>query len=759
VQNTWRRAGATYGTVGQIILLTLVAALLVAGIALPAVAISGIATRDAANTFDRLPVGTLGAVPTVSKLYDSEGQIIAEFYPGNVYRVPVAYDQIAPVMRQAIVAIEDDTFWNEGALDPRGTMRALFSDEGGGQLQGASTLAQQYVKNVRVLQAGGNRTLIEEATDPSLSRKLQQLRIAANVEHTMGQQQLLAAYLNVAFFGEQAYGIQVAAERYFRVPASQLTLTEAADLAGIVQQPTAFDPYQYPNASKTRRNEVLNRMYQLHYITKAAATAAEAAPIALHMSATPLQTGCFSPQEEKSGFFCNYVQNVLERNYPAIWNQMISGSGGLSVYTTLNMPDQIAADKAVNYVEPQHSASFNPGHNADTEVLMQPGTGAVKAIAINRKFGNGRGEDSLDFAVNSDYGGGSGVQTGSSSKIFTLITALKAGIPFGHAIKVTSPSVVGPYYNCHGGLAGQSANTPPGYFSVVNSEGDTPKGGEIYELYYATVGSINVYFAHLEQQVGLCNVVKTAVDMGMTRADGKSLLQSDGPGQYSADNFPSFTLGSVNVSPMSMAAAYASVAARGWYCAPKAITKIVTDSGKALRLQPDSCHRDMSQAVADAANYILQGVLETGTAAGRGIGRPAAAKTGTANGGYYAAFAGYTPSLVGYVSVFNPIDPTSPAGAMLYPNACFRDVGEDVPSCPGQMYGDNAPGATWEETFLHAQLGPPVPFVGVPIDSPFFLRGGGDVAKPVSTPKPKKHGGGPGGPGGPPGKITPPPRP
>ena len=761
MQNTWRRAGATYGTIGQIVLLTLVAALLVAGIALPAVAIGGIATRDAANTFDNLPVGTLGAVPTVSKLYDTEGRVIAEFYPGNVYRVPVAYNQIAPVMRDAIVAIEDDTFWKEGALDPRGTMRALFSDEGGGQLQGASTLAQQYVKNVRVLQAGGNKTLIEEATDPSLSRKLEQLRIAATVEHEMTQPQLLAAYLNVAFFGEQAYGIQVAAERYFSVPASQLTLAEAADLAGIVQSPTAFDPYQFPAASRARRNEVLNRMYQLHDITRAEARAAEASPISLRMSATPLQTGCYSPQAAESAFFCNYVQNVLERNYPSIWNQMLNGSGGLNIYTTLNMADQVAADNAVNYVEPQYSETFNPGHNADTEVLMQPGTGAVRAIAINRKFGNGPGEDSIDFAVNSDYGGGAGVQTGSSSKIFTLITALEDGIPFGHAIKVVSPSIVGPYYNCHGGLAGGGDGAPPGYFNVINSEGDTPKGGEIYQLYYATVGSINVYFAHLEQQVGLCNVVRTAVDMGMTRADGRSLLQPDA-GQYSADNLPSFTLGAVNVSPMSMAAAYASVAAGGMYCEPQAITKIVTDSGAAIRLQPEQCHRDMPQAVAAAANYILQGVLVSGTAAGRGIGRPAAAKTGTANGGYYAAFAGYTPTLAAYVSVFNPIDPTT-GGAMLYPNACYRDVGEDYPSCPAQMYGDNAPGATWEETFLYAQLGPPIPFVGVPVDSPFFSEGGGDVAKAVNTPPPHHHGGGPGGPGGPPGgppgTITPPPLP
>ena len=306
-----------------------------------------------------------------------------------------------------------------------------------------------------------------------------------------------------------------------------------------------------------------------------------------------------------------------------------------------------------------------------------------------------------------------------------------------------------------------AAPAPPGYFPVVNAEGNTPKGGEFYQLYSGTVGSINVYFAQLEKQVGLCNVVKTAVDMGMTRADGKSLLKGEKPPggsyQYAADSIPSFTLGSVDVAPMSMAAAYASVAARGWYCAPKALTRIVTASGQQVKLLPNSCHRDMSKAVADAANYILQGVLVSGTAAGRGIGRPAAAKTGTANGGFYAAFAGYTPTLAGYVSVFNPLNPTT-GGAMLYPRACYREVPGGQLSCPGQMYGDNAPGATWEYTFLHAQLGRAIQFVTVPSNSIFFSQGLGNAPKAVNQPPKKKKGHGPGGPGGgPPPQISPPP--
>ena len=756
MQNPWRRAGALYGTAGRLVIVTVVAALLVAGLTLPFVGVVGVATRDAANTFNDLSVGSLGQPPTRSTLYDSEGQPLTYFYPGDVYRVPVLYSQIAPVMRNAIVAIEDDGFYKQGALDPRGTLRALFSDSSGGQLQGGSTLAQQYVKNVRVLQAGSNMTAATAAAYPTVQRKIQQLRMAATVEHEMSQPDLLAAYLNVAYFNNHAWGIQVAAEVYFSEPASRLTLPQAALLAGIVQSPTAYNPVANPGPAKMRRDEVLTRMAQLHYITSAQATATEKLPIKLHMSAAPLKTGCLSPQVASSGFFCDYVQNVLEVNYPSIWNE-IETTGGLKIYTTLNMRDQLAADHAVNYVMPHYSNTYNPNRNADTEVLIRPGTGAVKAIAIDRKFGTGPGQDAIDYAVNSNYGGSPyGVQTGSSSKIFTLITALKEGVPFGHPIKVVSPTTVNGYTNCKG------EPVEPGY-SLSNSEGPTTKGGQTWQLYSATVASINVYFAHLEQQVGLCQTVQTAVDMGMTRADGRPLLKYDKPllkihgDPESADNITSFTLGSVGVSPMNMAAAYASVAARGWYCPPQAITKIETLAGVQLPLTRQPCHRDMSKAVADAANYILKGVINSGlgTANTHSIGRPngTAGKTGTGNSGYYAAFAGYTPDLAAYVSVFNPAGPTSPEGQMLGIGSCYRVVPGGVLSCPGQEFGTDAPGSTWEETFLHAQIGPPsLVFINPPPSSPFFREGAGDT--PILTPpkkkKPPKHGG-PGGPGGPPG--------
>jgi len=682
---------------GLIVALALTGGLLTAAATLPFVGAAGLATRDAASTFNSLPVAGLGELPARSELLDTQGHLIAYYYPRGIYRVPVSFSQIAPVMRNAIVAIEDARFYAHGAFDLHGTVRALISTLSGSQVQGGSTLAQQYVKNACILMASSTAQAADCAAE-TVARKVRELRIAANVLQRMTRQQLLAAYLNAAYFENHAYGIQVASQFYFSTSASNLSLTQAAMLAGLVENPAAYDPLRFPAAAKGRRNVVLATMAKLGYITPAQAAAAAAERLGLHISLLPLQTGCISPSVRKDAFFCDYVLSVMRYDpiYAKAW-KALNFTGGMKIYTTLDATDQHAAEHAVNFVQPARSSYYNPGHNADTEVLIQPGTGKIRAIAENRLFGNGSHHTTVDYAVNTRYGASSGVQTGSSSKIFTLVTALKQGLPFGYHLKVTSPTTVGPYYNCHGGYVPA--------FSVINAEG--PQGAKTYTIYDGTVGSINAFYATLEQRVGLCDVVRTAASFGMTRADGTSLLRRDSrlpkSDNLSVDNYPSFTLGSVYVSPMNMAAAYATLAARGVYCRPIAIRAITATNGTRYPVGRAGCHRVIAAGVADAANYVLQGVLGPGgTADGRSIGIPAAAKTGTANGGYYAAFAGYTPRLAGYVSVFNPKSPTG-SGRMLYPRANYREVNGAL-SAPGQMFGDNAPGATWQLTFLTLQL-------------------------------------------------------
>jgi membrane peptidoglycan carboxypeptidase len=743
VLNSQRRAGGgRISAVGRLLAVSVGAGLLVAAVAVPLFGAAGVVTRNAANTFNTLKVPSLGQIPSRSEILDADGNLIAYYYPKNIYRVPVAYNQIAPVMRNAIVAIEDSRFYAHGAFDLRGTLRALANDlSSNSNPQGGSTLAQEYVKNALILTATSKQQQ-QDASEDTVVRKIRELRMAAVVEHEMTKQQLLAAYLNAAYYDESAYGIQVAAERYFSTSAADLTLPQAALLAGLVRNPTAYNPVYNPGPATDRRNTVLTRMAQVGYITRAQAAAAEKLPLGLKMSTLPLQSGCLSQSAASDAFFCDYVLSAMRTNPAfAVAKQMLNTVGGLKIYTTLNPQDEKAANDAVNWVAPANSGALNPGRNVDTEVLIQPGTGKVRAIAVDRPYGSGPGQTTVDYAVETQYDGSTGgVQTGSSSKIFTLITALKQGIPFGFNMSVVNPSVVGPFTNCQGGIVPA--------FQFNNAENANPKP-EIFTLYNGTTQSINIFYAQLEQKVGLCSVVKTAASMGMTFVNGGNLLKPDRAiHQESADNDSSFTLGSVPVAPMSMAAAYASVAARGMYCSPIAVSQILNSSGGSLPVQSANCHQAFPAAVADAANYILQGVLSSpGTAANRGINVPAAGKTGTANGGFYAAFAGYTPHLTGYVSVFNPIDPTT-GGAMIGNNSCYR---EDLAfgggeNCPGQMFGDNAPAATWQMTFSNAAVGPGTPFVGVPLDSPFFSMGNG-VNSP-KPPKPPKRGGGGGGRGG-----------
>jgi membrane peptidoglycan carboxypeptidase len=754
---------------GRLVIFAVVGGVLAAAMVVPVVAATGVLVRNEADKFTTLSLNAQG-LPQRSEILDRNSHLIAYVYGVDVPyytsayqahavryfgwdRVPVTYSQISQNMVNAIVAIEDDRYWEHGAIDLKGTIRAALNDIQHKPVQGGSTIAQQYVKNVLLLSAeeADNSQAVQAATSDTLIRKLNELRMAVAAEHQQSKQDILAGYLNDAYFGNFAYGIEVAAETYFGTTVSKLTVTQAALLAGIVENPSLYDPVKHPGQALTRRNRVLARMAQTNNgLTAAQATADEAKPLGLHFWVP--QSSCQANTVGSAGFFCQYVEEVFLHN-PAYGKTPLDrakllSTGGLKIWTTLDPKDQQAAYNAVNYVEPAHNGYWNPGHNADTEAVVEPGTGAIRAIAENRPYGTGRGQTEIDYAVNTAYGGSTGVQTGSSSKLFTLITALKQGVPFGFQMHVPGSTDVTGYTNCQGGPAGYDPNIgQAGAYNVTNAEG--PQSDSEQSLYTGTIQSINVFYAMLEQKVGLCNVVKTAASLGLTRADGTSLLSPDGRA-VSADNIPSFTLGSVNVSPLSMAAAYATVADRGVYCAPIAIEGILNSSGKKIAVPSANCHQVLDPQVADAVNYILQGVLTNGTAANIGglSGREAAGKTGTSNvegggGTPYAAFAGYTPTLVGYVSVFNPISPTG--DTMTGSTACYRQEDGSL-NCPPEMFGANAPGSTWHMTFDHAALGPPVNFVQVPPDSPLFANGNGQTV--VQPPK-KKKGKGP-GPGGPP---------
>ena len=306
---------------------------------------------------------------------------------------------------------------------------------------------------------------------------------------------------------------------------------------------------------------------------------------------------------------CDYVVAVIKHDtaYQQVWNRL-NGLGGLTITTTLDPRDQRAANHAVNYVLPAPPIRVNPGKNADTEVLIQPGTGKVRAIAIDRPYGTGRHQNTVNYAVGRQYNGGQGVQIGSTGKVYVMVTALLQGIPFGYTKTVPASTQVSGYTNCKGQPVGQFLPNGQLGWQVHNDESEP--GGH-FSLYTGTTESINVFFAYLEQKVGLCDTVKTAARMGLTWADGTSLLKPDrrSGNPLSADNIPSFTLGAVSVTPMAVAAADATLPARGIFCSPIAITKIVTTTGQRLPVESANCRRVLPREIADAGNYILQGDL------------------------------------------------------------------------------------------------------------------------------------------------------
>ena len=332
------------------------------------------------------------------------------------------------------------------------------------------------------------------------------------------------------------------------------------------------------------------------------------------------------------------------------------------------------------------------------------------------------------------------MQTGSSSKLFTLLTALEQGVPFGYQATVQNSRRSRATPTAAGDAVAPAYTRSAGRELQPNDKGT-------YTLYTGTADSINTFYAELEQKVGLCNVVHTAVQLGMTRADGTSLLKTDRTplGTFQpADDHPSFTLGSVNVSPMSMAEAYATVASGGIYCAPTAITKIADEAGHSLPVPSAGCHRVLSSDVANAANYILQGVFTWQGATGAGLGPlpsgyPIAGKTGTSNvangnGTPYAAFAGYTTALVSYTSVFNPVSPTV-HDTMGGTNSCYRAFGGYL-ACSGEMFGADAPGSTWRLTFDSANLDGSHAFGTVSPGSELWSKGNGQYVPP--PPKPRR---------------------
>jgi membrane peptidoglycan carboxypeptidase len=603
------------------------AGVLVGLLALPGIGSVGMAARDASDSFQNLPDDfSLKPPPERTTVYSADGQVIAQFYYHN--RESVSLDQVAPIMQKAIVAIEDARFFQHGPLDMKGSFRALVTNaQDGGIKQGGSTLTQQYVKNLLVENAKDDKEA-QAAKAPNFGRKLRELRYAVNVEKQLTKNQILEGYLNIAYFGSGAYGVQAASQYYFSKNASELTLPEAALLAGVTNSPYFYDPEINQKGATDRRNTVLYRMVDLKIITKQQADQAAAAPIRLHIKKP--KTDC---ADSKAPFFCEYVKDEIlgNKEFGKTENEReaLLYRGGLTIRTTLDMKAQKAAQRALA-LRPSQSKTA-------TEAMVKPGTGEIKAMVVSKDYGDHKkkGQTTLNLAADYAHGGNGGYSAGSTFKIFTLATAIDKGYGPGTTLPAPNSTTVSGYTDCKGN------HFEP--WTLSNAETSKRKSAN---LNTGTWDSINTFYAYLEQRVGLCDASRMAGAFGMRQANGQALQQ-----------VPSQVLGTNSIDVTHLAAAYAGFAARGLYCTPIAINDVTDADGRKISVPKAKCGKAVDASVADEVTHILQGVLTSGTGRGMGLGRPAAGKTGTCEAHSCALFAGYTPDLAAAVWYGDPAAP------------------------------------------------------------------------------------------------------
>ncbi|WP_371782265.1 transglycosylase domain-containing protein [Streptosporangium subroseum] len=650
----------------------------------------------------------------VTVVQDARGNEIARFY--EEYREVVKLDEMAEVMKTAIISIEDYRFYEHGAIDIEGTIRALAKNlQAGGVSQGGSSITQQYVKQV-LLNSADTEKEKNAALESSYARKLNELRYAMAVEKKYSKDEILEKYLNIAYFGAGAYGVEAAAKRFFGVTAADLTLPQAATLAGAVQDPNSTDPNLGKKSRAlllNRRNVVLNRMAELKKITPAELAEAKAAKLGYR--GTKLPGGC---ESSKYPYFCIYVRNEILKNpefgKTAKARLEFLNRGGLTIKTTIDPTMQAAADKAIKkWVYP----SDNP---AAAEALVQPGTGAIRAMATSRIFGRSKAKNEISYNLVADaaHGGAVGFQAGSTFKVFTLLTALKEGMKindgFSAGAGYTSPGYSA-FKNCKGQPIGDPTHT------ITNDEGSP--GWKTLQT--GTWDSVNTFFLMLEQKVGLCDTINTAKSLGIHRSDGGSLQE-----------FETFTLGINEMDPITVANAYAAIGARGKYCSPMAITQITDRDGKTTAYK-SKCRQALDPEVADAAADVLSGVFDKGTMkAVGGIGRDAGGKTGTTDSSASAWFAGFTPDLAGAVSIGDP------RGSQDHKLNGVTIGGQYY----GSVFGASITGPIWKDTMLAALKNvPPTSFT--PINSERF-GGCGESCQPAPPPSDNGDATGDEGPGG-----------
>ncbi len=512
-----------------------------------------------------------------TQIVDTNGTVIAEYYLQN--RRSVEMSGVSDYVLKAIVDTEDIRFYRHNGVDPQGIARAVVAQLMGGS-EGASTITQQLVRNT---------VLSEEQFDYTVRRKVREAYLAIQMEKMYTKDQILMMYLNTIYFGHQAYGIQAASITYFNKNATDLTLAEAATLAGLPQSPSNYDPLQNPELAVKRRNVVLDRMYTAGDITKEEYDQAVNTPLECH-------EGYFMQNQSQQPYFTDYVKQLLLEDF----DQDTVFQGGLKVYTTIDPSYQDAAEQAV------HTRLDEIGNDQLDAALVavDPDTGYIKAMVGGRSYE----ESQFNLATQARR------QPGSSFKLFTLVAALREGM---------NPNI---YINC-----GSPMTFSPTW--TVQNYGNINYG--TISLSNAFAVSSNTGFVQVAEAIGADKIVSAAHDMG---------ISVDLPA------YTSLTLGTVGVPPVQMAEAYATIATGGLHRDAIAITRIEDRNGNIVYEHQDNPTRALDESISAAALEVMKEVCTYGGTAevvgsGMTVNQPVAGKTGTTENFRDLWFCGITPQL------------------------------------------------------------------------------------------------------------------
>ncbi len=609
-----------------------IAGLLVTALVTPFIAVSSVTAQSAIGIFNNLPTYiSIGKLPGPNIIYANDNGKpvqIATIFDENRQQVP--WDEISQAAKNAAIDAEDRRFYSHGGVDVTGIIRAALSGLGStGSQQGASTIAQQLVKNLFIQQALQLPTLkqqnaaIEQADAFTLARKLKEAKLAISLEKKYTKRQVLLAYLNIAPFGGTTYGIEAAAERYYGTTAAKLTNVQAATLMAIVQNPNSKSPTSPSGyaANTSRRNDILGQMLSAGHITQTQYNnAIQVKENAKTIQNVPPKQGC-SAAIANTGFWCAYI-NIIYKQLPALGATVAQREanwkiGGYKIYTSLNLNLQDAAQSVMNEYVPSTLPTMDIGGSS---VSVEVGTGRILVMAENRSFNQSlnapKGTTAINYAVDSKDGGSTyGFQGGSTYKPFTLMNWLQHGHGLLDVVDATpNPNLDLSEFkdSCEpGGWGGK-------YGRYTNDENE--KGP--YTVLAATAQSINGVFLQMGTQLDQCD----------TRNDAEAFGVHTGSGQPLTHN-PAAILGTNSVAPLTMAAAYAGIANGGVFCKPTAIDSVVSPDGKKLPGQKKSCSVALPSALDYAVGYAMEGVFAGGTAvAARPPGVSVLGKTGTTNG-------------------------------------------------------------------------------------------------------------------------------